>query len=96
MGQLFECECVDVINAILELQFKTTIEKVTLNSLKEMVLGLLLNFLIFLKELLTSMVYTGVEVTACSRIYSDGVKTSSTTCIPHWLTLEMDFDVLLM
>jgi hypothetical protein len=42
------------------------------------------------------MVYTGVEVTACSRIYSDGVKTSSTTCIPHWLTLEMDFDVLLM
>jgi hypothetical protein len=62
---------------------QTTIEKITLNSLKEMVLGLLLNFSILPKELLTSMVYMGVEVTACSGIYGDGVKTGVTTSIPH-------------
>jgi hypothetical protein len=39
-----------------------------------MVLGLPLNFSIFLEELLTSMVYMGVKVTACNGIYNDGVK----------------------
>jgi len=48
-----------------------------------MVPGLLLNFLVFQKELLTSMVYMGVEVTACSGIYGDGVKISAATCIPQ-------------
>ncbi len=62
---------------------QTMVEKVALNSLKEMVHGLLLNFSILLKELLTSMVYMGVEVTTCSEIFSDGVKASVATCIPH-------------
>ncbi len=51
---------------------------IALNFFKEMVLGLLLNFSILLEELLTSMVYTGVEVTICSGIYGDGVKASAT------------------
>jgi hypothetical protein len=50
------------------------VEKVALNCLKEMVLGLLLNFSILPKELLTSMVYMGVDVTTHNRIYDDGVK----------------------
>jgi hypothetical protein len=62
---------------------QTTVEKVALNSLKKMVLGFLVNFLILAEELLTSMVYMGVEVTACNRIYSDGVKAGATTSIPH-------------
>jgi hypothetical protein len=62
---------------------QTTLEKVALNSLKEMVLGLLLNFSIFPKELLTSMVYMGVEVTTYSIIYSDGVKVGAAACVPH-------------
>jgi hypothetical protein len=53
---------------------QTIVEKVALNSFKEMVLGLLLNFSILLEELLTSMVYMGVEVMACSKIYNDDVK----------------------
>jgi hypothetical protein len=60
-----------------------TVEKVALNSLKEMVLGLLLNFSILSEELLTSMVYMGVEVTACSIINGDGVKASATTGVTH-------------
>jgi hypothetical protein len=51
-----------------------------------MVCGLLLDFSIFQKELLTSMVYMGVGVMACSRIYDDGVKIGVTTGIPHSLT----------
>jgi hypothetical protein len=39
---------------------QTTVEKVALNSLKEMVLGLPLNFSILPEELLTSMLYMGV------------------------------------
>jgi hypothetical protein len=62
---------------------QTTLEKVTLNSFKEMVPGLLLNFLILLEELLTSMVYMGVEVTAYSGIYGDGVKAGLIAGIPH-------------
>jgi hypothetical protein len=58
-------------------------EKVALNSLKEMVLGLLLNFSIFPKELLTSMVYMGVEVMTCSGIYGDGVKAGAKIGVPH-------------
>jgi hypothetical protein len=43
--QLFEYERLDVISAILELSnSQTTIEKIALNSLKEMVPSLLLNF----------------------------------------------------
>jgi hypothetical protein len=47
---------------------QTTIEKVALNSLKEMIFGLPLNFSILPEEFLTSMVYIGVEVTACNGI----------------------------
>jgi hypothetical protein len=62
---------------------QTTVQKVALNSLKETVHGLLLNFSIFLEELLTSMVYMGVEVTACNEIYSDGVKVGAAIGIPQ-------------
>jgi hypothetical protein len=62
---------------------QTTIEKVTLNSLKKMVPGFPLNFLVLPEELLTFMVYMGVKVTACSRIYGDGVKEGATVSIPH-------------
>jgi hypothetical protein len=62
---------------------QTIVEKVALNSLKEMVPGLLLNFSILPKELLTSMVYMGVEVTIYSGIYGDGVKVSVATSVPH-------------
>jgi hypothetical protein len=60
-----------------------TVEKVTLNSLKEMVHGLPLNFLILPEELLNSMVYMGVEVTTCNKIYGDGVKAIVVANIPH-------------
>jgi hypothetical protein len=60
-----------------------TVEKVALNSFKEMVPGLSLNLLILLKELLTSMVYVGVEVMAWSGIYGDGVKAGAITGVPH-------------
>ncbi len=62
---------------------QTTVEKVVLNSLKEMVLGHSLNFLILPKELLTSMVYMGVKVTNWNGIYSDDVKAGATTGVPH-------------
>jgi hypothetical protein len=62
---------------------QTTVEKVDLNSLKEMVPGLSLNFSILLEELLTSVVYMGVQVTTCNRIYSDGVKADATIGVPH-------------
>jgi len=65
---------------------QTIVGKVALNSLNEMVLGLSLNFSIFLEKLLTSMVYMGVEVMACIRIYGDGVKASVVTSVPHLLT----------
>jgi hypothetical protein len=61
---------------------QTTVEKVALNFVKEMVLGLLLNFSIFPKELLTSMMYMGVEVTICNGIYNDGVKVGAAAGIP--------------
>jgi hypothetical protein len=48
-----------------------------------MVLGLPLNFSILPKELLTSMVYMGVEVTAWNEIYSDGVNAGATISVPH-------------
>ncbi len=48
-----------------------------------MVLGLLLNFSIFPEELLTSMVYMGVEITTCNGIYGDGVKGGATVGVPH-------------
>jgi hypothetical protein len=48
-----------------------------------MVPGLLLNFLILLEELLTSMVYMGIEVTTCSEIYGDGVKAGVVVGVPH-------------
>jgi hypothetical protein len=62
---------------------QTTVEKVALNSLKEMVLGLPLNFSILQKELQTSMVYMGVEVIVDNEIYDGGVKVGATTCVPH-------------
>jgi len=48
-----------------------------------MVHGLPLNFSILLEELLTSMVYMGVEVMAYSGIYGDGVKASAAASVPH-------------
>jgi len=62
---------------------QTIVEKVVLNFFKEMVHGLSLNFSIFPKALLTFMVYMGVEVTACSEIYDDGVKPSAIVGVPH-------------
>jgi hypothetical protein len=62
---------------------QTIVEKVSLNSLKKMVPGLSLNFSILPKELLTSMVYMGVEVTTYNGIYGDGVKVSAATGVPH-------------
>jgi len=62
---------------------QTTVEKVALNSLKEIIPGLPLNFSIRLEELLTSMVYMGVEVTTYNGIYGDGVKVGAVTGIPH-------------
>ncbi len=59
------------------------VEKVALNSFKEMVPGLPLNFSILPKELITSMVYMDVEVTTCNGIYDDGVKVGTTTSVPH-------------
>jgi hypothetical protein len=54
-----------------------------LNSLKEIVPGLSLNFSILLEELLTSMVYMGVEVIICNEIYGDGVKVGAAIGVPH-------------
>jgi hypothetical protein len=59
------------------------VEKVALNFVKEMVPSLPLNFSILPEELLTSMVYMGVEVTAYSGIYDDGVKVGATAGVPH-------------
>jgi hypothetical protein len=67
----------------LSFSSQTTVEKVALNSLKEMVHGLPLNFSILPKELLMSMVYMGVEVTTCSGIYDDGVKVGAAIGVPH-------------
>ncbi len=63
------------------------VEKVALNSLKEMVPCLSLNFSILLEEFLTSMVYINVEVMACNGIYGVGVKACAVTNIPHLITL---------
>jgi hypothetical protein len=62
---------------------QTIVEKVALNSFKEMVHGLSLNFSILLKELLTFMVYMGVKVTTCNEIYGDGVKANAVVGVPH-------------
>jgi hypothetical protein len=62
---------------------QTTVEKVALNSLKEIVSGLPLNFSILPEELLTSMVYMGVEITTCNGIYDDGVKAGGVVSVPH-------------
>ncbi len=48
-----------------------------------MVPNLPLNFSIFPKELLTSMVYINVEVMVYNRIYNAGVKAGVTTGVPH-------------
>ncbi len=58
-------------------------EKVALNSLKEVVPGLPLNFSILPEELLTSMVYMGAEVTTCNGVYGDGVKVGAAIGVPH-------------
>jgi hypothetical protein len=48
-----------------------------------MVPDLPLNFSILPEELLTSMVYMGVEVMVYNGIYSDGVKVGAVVGIPH-------------
>jgi predicted thioesterase len=85
-GPLFECKCLGVIRTYLSSNSQTIVEKVVLNSLKEMVPGLPLNFSIFLEELLPSMVYMGVQVMVYSGIYSDGVKANAVVDVPHLLT----------
>ncbi len=50
-----------------------------------MVPSLPLNFSILPEELLISMVYVGVEVTAYNGIYDDGVKAGIVIGVPHWL-----------
>ncbi len=62
---------------------RTTIEKVALNSFKEIELNLPLNFSILPEQLLTSMVYMGVQVTACNEVYGEGVKVSAAIDVPH-------------
>jgi hypothetical protein len=62
---------------------QTTVEKIALNSLKEIVPGLPLNFSILPEELLSPMVYMGVEATVCNEIYGDGVEIGLTTGVPH-------------
>jgi hypothetical protein len=62
---------------------QTIVEKVALNSFKEMVPSLSLNFSILPEELLTSMVYMGVKVTTCNKIYGDGVKIGAAADVPH-------------
>jgi hypothetical protein len=57
--------------------------RIALNSLKEIVLGLPLNLSILPEELLTSMVYMGVEVTTCNGVYGDGVNIGAATSVPH-------------
>jgi hypothetical protein len=59
------------------------LRKVALNSLKEIVPGLPLNLSILLEEPLTSMVYMGVEITACNRVYGDGVNVGAAIGVPH-------------
>jgi hypothetical protein len=48
-----------------------------------MVPGLPLNFSILPEELLTSIVYVRVEVTACNGIYDDGVKAGAAIGVPY-------------
>jgi hypothetical protein len=62
------------------------VEKVALNSFKEMVPGLSLNFSILSEKLLTSILYMRVEVMACNEIYGVSVKVGATIGVPHWLT----------
>ncbi len=69
---------------------------VALNSFKEMVLGLSFNFSIFPEELLTSMVYMGVDVTTYNITYGDSLKVCAIAIIPHELTTLNGFDVPLM
>ncbi len=42
------------------------------------------------------MVYMGVEVTTCYKIYDDGVKVGVATSIPINEPFQMDSEVLLM
>jgi hypothetical protein len=48
-----------------------------------MVPNLPLNFSSLPKDLLTSMVYMGVEVIAYNVIYDDGVKVGAAAGVPH-------------
>jgi hypothetical protein len=41
------------------------------------------NFSILPEELLTSMVYMGVDITTCNGIYDDGVKAGVAVGAPH-------------
>jgi hypothetical protein len=48
-----------------------------------MVHGLPLDFSVLQEELLTSMVYMGIDVTACNGIYNDRVKVGAAIGVPH-------------
>jgi len=69
--------------AYLSSNSQTIVEKVALNSLKKIILDLPLNFSICPEELLTFMVYMGVEVTTCNGIYGDGVKVGAAIGVHH-------------
>jgi hypothetical protein len=62
---------------------QTIVEKVALNSLKEIIFGPSLNFSILLEELMTSMVYMGVDVMGWNEIYDDGVKANAAIGVTH-------------
>jgi len=62
---------------------QTTVEKVALNSFKDIVPSLPLNFSIIPEELLTLMVYMGIKVIVCNGIYGDGVKIGAATSVPQ-------------
>ncbi len=67
----------------MSFNLQTIVEKIALNSFKKITPSFPLKFSILPEELLTSMVYMGVEVTTYNGIYGDGVKTSAATCLPH-------------
>jgi hypothetical protein len=56
-----------------------------------MIICLPLNFSILLEDLLTSMVYMGVKVTAYNRIYGDSVKVGAIIGVPNLLTPPNQF-----
>ncbi len=85
-GKLFECECFDVVNAILELQFTSHSWKSCLEFLQRNGTWPFAQLLNFPREIVDLHGVFGSKGNGL-QMYNDGVKTSATTCVPHWLTL---------